>query len=156
MKIYFEESFGPALSIIKAKTTSHAVEIANSSQYGLSSSIWSKVSSNPPPSFFPLRRLIPSSFPRSLAGHHDRSLRRSIPRMFRRPHQLHHRSRRVLSPSRRTQELRARQVQRILRYSVFHADEDGHFQDGRGDGSFAFACLSKSSWGFGLVLSTSS
>ncbi|KAL7411016.1 protein Vdh [Mrakia frigida] len=42
MKIYFEESFGPALSLIKATSTAHAVEIANSSQYGLSSSIWSK------------------------------------------------------------------------------------------------------------------
>lgn len=44
MRIYQEESFGPVLSVIRAKDAAHAVEIANSSQYGLSGSVWSKVS----------------------------------------------------------------------------------------------------------------
>lgn len=42
MDVYFEESFGPVLSIIRARDADQAVEMANSSQYGLSSSVWSK------------------------------------------------------------------------------------------------------------------
>ena len=41
MRIYKEESFGPVASIIEADTEDRAVEIANDTQYGLSSAIFS-------------------------------------------------------------------------------------------------------------------
>ena len=40
MRIYGEESFGPIVSIIRAKDTEHAIELANDSDYGLSSSVF--------------------------------------------------------------------------------------------------------------------
>ncbi|MFV0576833.1 MAG: aldehyde dehydrogenase [Vibrio sp.] len=42
MNIYHDESFGPIVSIIRAKDKEHAIEIANDSQYGLSSSIFTQ------------------------------------------------------------------------------------------------------------------
>jgi vanillin dehydrogenase len=41
MRIYSEESFGPVASIIEAASEDNAVEIANDTQYGLSSAIFS-------------------------------------------------------------------------------------------------------------------
>ncbi|WP_220213487.1 aldehyde dehydrogenase [Streptomyces shenzhenensis] len=41
MRIYREESFGPVASLIEADSEDHAVEIANDTQYGLSSAIFS-------------------------------------------------------------------------------------------------------------------
>lgn len=40
MRIYHEESFGPIKSIIRVKNTEEAVEVANDTEYGLSSSIY--------------------------------------------------------------------------------------------------------------------
>jgi acyl-CoA reductase-like NAD-dependent aldehyde dehydrogenase len=42
MDVDSEESFGPVLSVIRARDADQAVKVANSSQYGLSSSVWSK------------------------------------------------------------------------------------------------------------------
>jgi len=40
MRIFQEEIFGPVLSVTKAKDFDHAIELANNSTYGLSSSIY--------------------------------------------------------------------------------------------------------------------
>lgn len=40
MRIYGEESFGPIVSIIRARDTEHAVELANDTDYGLSSAVF--------------------------------------------------------------------------------------------------------------------
>jgi len=42
MAIAKEEIFGPVLSIIRFKTIEEAVQIANSTVYGLSASVWTK------------------------------------------------------------------------------------------------------------------
>ena len=42
MSIYYEETFGPIFSIIKAKDIRHMIDIANDSDFGLSGSVWSK------------------------------------------------------------------------------------------------------------------
>jgi acyl-CoA reductase-like NAD-dependent aldehyde dehydrogenase len=39
MRIYHEESFGPVTSLIRARDSEHALEIANDTVYGLSSAI---------------------------------------------------------------------------------------------------------------------
>jgi len=39
MSIYHEESFGPVTSLIEARDSEHALEIANDTAYGLSSAI---------------------------------------------------------------------------------------------------------------------
>tara|TARA_B100000579_G_scaffold327906_1_gene277863 strand:- start:324 stop:1676 length:1353 start_codon:yes stop_codon:yes gene_type:complete len=41
MKVFNEETFGPVMCITKAETTIEAISLANQSEYGLSSSIWS-------------------------------------------------------------------------------------------------------------------
>ena len=41
MRAYSEELFGPAGVVYKVKSASEAVELANSSVYGLSGSVWS-------------------------------------------------------------------------------------------------------------------
>tara|TARA_B100000965_G_scaffold274692_1_gene232660 strand:- start:4521 stop:5873 length:1353 start_codon:yes stop_codon:yes gene_type:complete len=40
MKVFNEETFGPIMCITKAETTIQAISLANQSEYGLSSSIW--------------------------------------------------------------------------------------------------------------------
>jgi acyl-CoA reductase-like NAD-dependent aldehyde dehydrogenase len=40
MRIYYEETFGPAACIVRARDAEHALEIANDSDYGLSGSIF--------------------------------------------------------------------------------------------------------------------
>lgn len=40
MRIYSEESFGPIVSIIRAKDTEHAVELANDTDYGLAAAVF--------------------------------------------------------------------------------------------------------------------
>ncbi len=40
MKIFQDEIFGPVLSVIKVKSFEEAIEVANNSRYGLSSSIY--------------------------------------------------------------------------------------------------------------------
>lgn len=42
MPAYEEEIFGPVASVFIAENTSHAIEIANNSMFGLGASIWSK------------------------------------------------------------------------------------------------------------------
>jgi len=42
MAIYGEESFGPIVGIVRAKNADHAVEIANDTEYGLSSSVFTR------------------------------------------------------------------------------------------------------------------
>jgi acyl-CoA reductase-like NAD-dependent aldehyde dehydrogenase len=40
MRIYYEEAFGPAACIVRARDAEHALEIANDTEYGLSGSIF--------------------------------------------------------------------------------------------------------------------
>jgi len=42
MRIYHEESFGPAISVVRVKDEDEAVRIANDTEYGLSSAVFSK------------------------------------------------------------------------------------------------------------------
>ena len=42
MPMFKEETFGPAAAIIHARDTDHAVELANSSQYGLGGNLWTR------------------------------------------------------------------------------------------------------------------
>jgi acyl-CoA reductase-like NAD-dependent aldehyde dehydrogenase len=42
MRIYGEESFGPIVGVIRARDTDHAVELANDSEYGLSSAVFTR------------------------------------------------------------------------------------------------------------------
>lgn len=42
MRIYGEESFGPVTTMIRARDTAHAIEIANDTDYGLSAAIFSQ------------------------------------------------------------------------------------------------------------------
>ncbi len=46
MEVMQEETFGPMIAIIKAKDADEAVQIANSTQYGLAASVWSKNKQN--------------------------------------------------------------------------------------------------------------
>lgn len=41
MRLYRDESFGPIVAVIRARDTAHAVEIANDTAYGLTSSVFS-------------------------------------------------------------------------------------------------------------------
>lgn len=79
--------------------------------------------------------------PLSFPGHHDCPLRRSFSRVLRRSPQLDYRSRRILPPSRGTQELGIRPFQWLVRYPELHSNQDGDLQDGRGNGSFGSASL---------------
>lgn len=40
MRIYGEESFGPVTTMIRARDTAHAIEIANDTDYGLSAAVF--------------------------------------------------------------------------------------------------------------------
>jgi len=40
MRIYGEESFGPVVSVVRAKDTDDAVRIANDTEYGLTASVF--------------------------------------------------------------------------------------------------------------------
>jgi acyl-CoA reductase-like NAD-dependent aldehyde dehydrogenase len=42
MRLYGEESFGPVVSVIRARDDAHAIEIANDTSYGLSSSVFTQ------------------------------------------------------------------------------------------------------------------
>ena len=42
MRLYAEESFGPVVSIIRARDEAHAIEIANDTDYGLSAAIFTR------------------------------------------------------------------------------------------------------------------
>ncbi len=42
MKLYFEESFGPLVVVIRVKDEEEAIRVANSSEYGLSSAVFSR------------------------------------------------------------------------------------------------------------------
>ena len=42
MRIAWEEPFGPVLPIIRVKSVDEAVEIANKSEYGLQSAVFTK------------------------------------------------------------------------------------------------------------------
>lgn len=40
MRMFDEETFGPAAAVVRAKDREHAIELANTSSYGLGASIW--------------------------------------------------------------------------------------------------------------------
>jgi succinate-semialdehyde dehydrogenase/glutarate-semialdehyde dehydrogenase len=42
MPMFHEETFGPAAAIIHARDTEHAIELANSSQFGLGGNLWTR------------------------------------------------------------------------------------------------------------------
>ena len=42
MRIYSEESFGPVISIVRVKDAEAAIQVANDTEYGLSSAIFSR------------------------------------------------------------------------------------------------------------------
>ena len=42
MPLFAEETFGPAMAIIKAEGDDHAIELANNSRYGLGGSLWTR------------------------------------------------------------------------------------------------------------------
>jgi acyl-CoA reductase-like NAD-dependent aldehyde dehydrogenase len=42
MPVFREETFGPVAAIIRARDVEHAVELANDSQFGLSSNLWTR------------------------------------------------------------------------------------------------------------------
>jgi acyl-CoA reductase-like NAD-dependent aldehyde dehydrogenase len=42
MPVFREETFGPAAAVIRARDTEHAIELANSSQFGLSGNLWTR------------------------------------------------------------------------------------------------------------------
>jgi acyl-CoA reductase-like NAD-dependent aldehyde dehydrogenase len=41
-RIYTDETFGPAVILIRATDTQHAIQLANSHETGLTASVWSK------------------------------------------------------------------------------------------------------------------
>ena len=42
MPMFREETFGPAAAVIRARDTEHAIELANSSQFGLGGNLWTR------------------------------------------------------------------------------------------------------------------
>ena len=42
MKLYREESFGPVVAVLRAKDESHAIELANDTEYGLSAAVFTR------------------------------------------------------------------------------------------------------------------
>ncbi|HEU5379955.1 MAG TPA: NAD-dependent succinate-semialdehyde dehydrogenase [Ktedonobacteraceae bacterium] len=42
MPVFREETFGPAAAVIRARDTDHAIELANSSQFGLGGNLWTR------------------------------------------------------------------------------------------------------------------
>lgn len=42
MPVFKEETFGPAAAVIRARDAAHAIELANQSEYGLGSSLWTR------------------------------------------------------------------------------------------------------------------
>ncbi|MEK7215607.1 MAG: aldehyde dehydrogenase family protein, partial [Chloroflexota bacterium] len=42
MKLFSEESFGPVVSVIRARDTEDAIAIANNSEYGLSAAVFGR------------------------------------------------------------------------------------------------------------------
>lgn len=42
MPVFKEETFGPVAAVIRARSTDHAIELANNSIYGLSSNLWTR------------------------------------------------------------------------------------------------------------------
>jgi len=42
MPVFREETFGPVAAVIRARDTEHAIQLANDSQFGLSSNLWTR------------------------------------------------------------------------------------------------------------------
>ncbi|RYD47030.1 MAG: aldehyde dehydrogenase family protein, partial [Sphingomonadales bacterium] len=42
MRIFYDESFGPVVGIIRARDEAHAIELANDTEYGLSAAVFTR------------------------------------------------------------------------------------------------------------------
>ena len=117
MDIYQTESFGPTVSLIVVDSEEEAVEIANDTEYGLSSAVFTqdltaglRVAKQIETGYG--KSPLSSSLINSLWFHSGRSRKLTMTHPQGRPHQQQHRARRTQPPARRGQEERLGPLQR--------------------------------------------